>query len=144
MLPTLRNGLSVPLDTLHREFDRAFGLVSDGVAAMRSFPVDITENGNDLVIEAELPGYKKDEIEVTTEDGVLTIIAERSQEETKDDEAKAGKRRLTERSYSKVSRSFRFPATVDINKVDATLEDGVLKLTLPKREEVKPRKIQVK
>ncbi len=144
MLPTLRNTLSYPLDSLHREFDRAFGLVSDGVSSLRSFPVDITENENDLVIEAELPGYKKDEIEVTAEDGVLTIAAERSQESDENERSKANRRRLTERSYTKVSRSFRFPATVDISKVDASLDSGVLTLTLPKRDEVKPRKIEVK
>lgn len=144
MVPTLRNTLSTPLDTLHREFDRAFGLVSDGLGTTRSFPVDITENQENLVIEAELPGYKKDEIEVTTEDGVLTIVAERTQEKPEADDSKAGRQRLTERSYAKVSRSFRFPATVDINKVDASLDSGILTLTVPKREEVKPRKIEVK
>lgn len=144
MVPTLRNTLNAPLDTLHREFDRAFGLVTDGLGVTRSFPVDITENEENLVIEAELPGYKKDEIEVTTEDGVLTIVAERTQEKTDENESKASRRRLTERSYAKVSRSFRFPATVDIGKVEASLDSGILTLTVPKREEVKPRKVEVK
>jgi len=72
------------------------------------------------------------------ENGVLTIAAERGPAEAK------GEQHLSERRYTRVSRSFMLPKTIDENKVDAKLADGVLSLTLHKRDEVKPRQIEVK
>src|SRR5690606_7809254 len=97
-----------------------------------------TEEDDHITVEAELPGFKRDEISVTMEQGVLTIDAERKVEEKK------GHPQLNERRWTRVTRSFRLGQAVDEGKVDAKLEDGVLTLTLPKREEVKPRRIEVK
>jgi len=103
-----------------------------------SYPVDVREDENHILVEAEMPGFKKDEVNVTLESGVLTIAAERSIEQ------KEGTQHLTERTYTRVHRSFSLPNTVNDADVNAELKDGVLHVTLNKREEVKPRKIEIK
>ncbi|MEX0653902.1 MAG: Hsp20/alpha crystallin family protein [Phycisphaeraceae bacterium] len=144
MLPTTTRRMDAPFDMLQREIDRAFDRVWGGAGdagyATASYPVDIREDDNNVIVEAELPGFKKEEIDVTMEQGVLTINAHR--EEKKDEEK--GERYLHERRFSRVSRSFRLPTPVDEGKVDCKLNEGVLTIHLPKREEVKPRKIEVK
>jgi len=149
MLPMTRRGdvrniWSDPFESLHREFDRALSRwAGDGEsqpgALTAAYPVDIHEDENNIYVEAEVPGFKKDEINVTLENGVLTIEGERKEEP----EGK-GSRHLNERRYTRVARSFTLPNTVNESDVDARLEDGVLHLTLTKRDEVKPRKIEVK
>lgn len=141
MLPATRRE-STPFDLLQREIDRAFdrvwGMGGNGGYQTAAYPVDIREDDNNIIVEAEMPGFKNEEIEVTMEQGVLTINGSRKEEEKK------GDKHLTERRFTRVTRSFRLPTPVDEGKVDAHLEHGVLTLTLPKREEVKPRRIQVK
>lgn len=104
------------------------------------YPVDIREDENHILVDAELPGFKPAEVNVTIEDGVLSILAERKIEEA----AGSGTSHLRERRFARVARSFTLPNIVDEGKVEAKLEDGVLRLRLQKREEVKPRKIEVK
>ncbi|MFW6060455.1 MAG: Hsp20/alpha crystallin family protein [Phycisphaeraceae bacterium] len=142
MLPTTRRG-ETPFDLMQREFDRLADWPwawrgGNGGQLTAAYPVDIREDDNHVYVEAELPGFKKDEIEVTMEQGILTINASRKQEE------RQGEEHLTERRFTRVSRSFRLPTPVDEGNIDAHLEEGVLTLTLPKREEVKPRRIEVK
>ena len=140
MLPTLRRIYSNPFDELQREINRAVNAgwsVANGDLATAAYPVDIREDADAITVEAEMPGFKKDEISVTLEQGVLSISAERKSEEVK------GEQHLTERCYRRVARSFKLPVQVDESKVDAKLSDGVLTLKLAKREEVKPRKIEV-
>jgi HSP20 family protein len=145
-LPTrVHRGFVDPVDVIGHEFDnvlgRFFGQQGNGGRAMLTpYGVDIREDGDHLYLEADMPGFKKDEVEITFENQTLTISAERREE--KQDEQK-GDWLLNERRYSRFLRSFTLPPTVDGNKVDAKLEDGVLKVTLNKREETKPRKIQV-
>ena len=142
MLPTTRRSAVSPFDLLHREIDRAldraWGNGGEMLAGAAAYPVDIHEDENNIIVEAELPGFKKDEIDVSMEQGVLTINAMRKPEERKTEH------HLSERRFARVSRSFRLPIAVDENKVEAHLEHGLLTLTLPKREEVKPRRIEVK
>lgn len=143
MLPTrkVRSTWTDPFDLMHRDFDRMLGRWfsnGDTEEPTASYPVDINEDEDHLYVEAELPGFKRDEINVTLENGVLTIIGERKIE------PREGQTHLNERRFTRVSRSFSLPNTVDENKVDAKLEEGVLKLTLNKKEEVKPRRIEVK
>jgi HSP20 family molecular chaperone IbpA len=95
-----------------------------------------------MYVEAELPGYKKDEVDITLENQTLTISAEHKSEKTEGEENK-GDWLLRERRYSRFLRSFNLPPTVDDQKVDAKLNDGVLTITLNKREETKPRRISV-
>lgn len=138
MLPTIRR--TDPFDML-REFDRALSRWpswSEAELETGMYPVDIREDNDNLIVEAELPGFKHDEISVSVEQGVLTISAQRRGEEQK------GEQHLKERTFTRVSRRFSLPTSVDTDKVDAHLDKGVLTLKMPKREEVKPRKIEVK
>ncbi|MBI1370396.1 MAG: Hsp20 family protein [Planctomycetes bacterium] len=131
-----------PFEPIQREFDsmlgRFFGDADTQTSLVGAYPVDIHEDENHIYVSAELPGFKKDEVDVTLEAGVLTIRGERKSEETK------GTEHLSERRFTRVQRAFTMPTSVDEAKVDAHLVDGVLKITLDKREEVKPRKIEVK
>lgn len=102
------------------------------------YPVDIKEDDHAILVEAEMPGFKRDEISVTLEGGILNISGERKSEKTSATE------HLKERRYARVSRSFSVPITLEDSKIEAKLEDGVLKLRLPKTEAVKPKRIAIK
>ena len=103
-------------------------------------PVDIHSTGeHELVIKAEIPGMSKDDLDITVENFTLTIRGEKKAEQTiKDDQF-----HRVERSYGSFSRSFALPHTVDSNSVAAEYKDGVLTVTLPLREEAKPKQIKV-
>ena len=136
MLGTLQNLLDHPLDLFVHEFDRTLC----GPSAANTFPVDIHEDKDGIKLQAELPGFNKSEIDITTENGVLTILADHTAAKAEKSE---GKVHLNERIYCKLMRSFFFPDTVDLNKIEASLTNGVLTLHLPKREQVKPHRIKV-
>ena len=133
-----------PVETFGREFDvlsRFFNAGhNDGGARLAPYGVDIREDGDRLVVEAEMPGFKKEDVDITLENQTLTISGERREE--KKDQKEAGYL-LNERRYSRFLRSFTLPPTVDEKSVQAKLENGVLTVTLNKREETKPRKITV-
>lgn len=102
--------------------------------------VDVSENENEFVVRAEVPGVRKEDVNVTVENGVLTISAE-SKSET---EEKEGERVIRqERRYGKYMRSLRLGVDIDESKVKAVHKDGVLQVTLPKAEAVKPKRISV-
>jgi HSP20 family protein len=102
--------------------------------------VDIYENDkHEIVLRAELPGLKREEIDIRVENNTLTLRGERK----RDAEVKQENYHRVERSYGSFSRSFSLPNTVSAEKVSATFTDGVLTITLPLREEAKPRQIQV-
>ena len=141
------NGGYEPYDTMQRDFDsmlgRFFGgnLNDDGGSRFSPYSVDVREDADHLYVEAELPGFRKEDVDVTLENQMLTISAERKESnEKKEDQAGW---LLRERRNARFMRSFTLPATVSDQKVDAKLNDGVLTITLNKREETKPRKIQV-
>ena len=134
-----------------REFDTMLGRFlgerqangSQG-GALAPYAVDVREDGDHIYVEAELPGFKKDEIDITLENQTLTISAERREERGNgSDSGKTGEHLLRERRYTRFLRSFTLPPTVDEQTVNAKLADGVLTITLNKREETKPRKISV-
>ncbi len=102
-----------------------------------AYPAEITEDEDAVYVNAEMPGFGRDEISVSCDSGVLHISAERTPEEAE------GTTHLNERQYTRVERSFSLPAPVDEEKSEAKLEDGVLKLKLPKTEESKPRRIEI-
>ena len=104
-------------------------------------PVDIVEQDNAFIATVDLPGIKKEDIEISLDEGVLSISGERKLEHQVGEEGTAY--RLIERSYGAFSRSFTLPQGVDFTKVEANFADGVLKLTLPKSEAAKPRKITI-
>ena len=104
-------------------------------------PVDIFENDNhEIVIKAEMPGLKREDIDLRVENSTLTLRGERKRES----EVKEDSYHRVERAYGTFSRSFSLPATVDAGKVTADYKDGVLTVVLPTREDAKPRQIQVK
>ena len=131
--------------TLQDRMNRLFGdvyLRDEDVAQHGSWvpPVDIYENGNrDLVLKAELPDMTREDIEVTVENNTLTL---RGTKKLPTDIKEEQFRRI-ERSYGAFSRSFTLPNTVDPSKVAAEYKNGVLTVTLPFREEAKPRTINV-
>lgn len=102
--------------------------------------VDIFENKNEIVLEAELPGMKAEDVNISIENNVLTLHGERKFE--KKDERDNFHR--VERSYGSFTRSFTLPPTVSSENANAEFENGVLRLTLAKREEAKPRRIEIK
>ena len=102
--------------------------------------VDIYESENhEVVIKAELPDVKKEDIGVTVENNVLTLTGERKQEES----VKREQFQRVERRFGSFSRSFTLPATVDASQIAASYKDGVLTVRLPRREEAKPKQITV-
>jgi HSP20 family protein len=101
--------------------------------------VDIVETDNEIVLKADLPGVNPDDVDISVEDGTLTVKGERRFEsDVKEDDY----RRL-ERVYGSFVRRFALPSTVDTDKVQAAYRNGVLELTLPKRAEAKPKPIKV-
>jgi HSP20 family protein len=101
--------------------------------------VDIFENDNDVVFKAELPGMNAKDIEVKLENNVLMIKGERRFEKETDEK----NYHRIEREYGTFSRSFALPTAVNADKVTAEYKDGVLKVTLPKKEEIKPKPIKI-
>lgn len=138
-----------PFESAQREFDTMLGRLFSGRqfdgAGLAPYGVDIREDADHFYVDAELPGFKKEEVDITLENQTLTISAERSEKsgDQSKDPHKQGQLLLNERRYTRFLRSFTLPPTVDERTVDAKLADGVLRITLNKREETKPRKIQV-
>jgi HSP20 family protein len=126
------------IDRLNRMFDSLFSgepLSGDWVPA-----VDIYENAKqDVVLKAELPGFTRDAIKVTFEQNTLTIEGERPL----DADLPRENFHRAERQYGAFRRSFTLPTSVDSAHAQASYQDGVLTITLPRREESKPRQIQV-
>lgn len=132
------NGLD-PLSRWTRNMDEFFAGAL-GVGMDPGVRVDIREVGEDIVIEAEVPGLTRDDIDISVENGVLTISGQFKAAEQSDGACY----HLRERRTGSFSRSFRLPPTSDPDKVEAALQNGVLTVTVPTREEAKPRKITVR
>ena len=103
-------------------------------------PVDVHEDAEALVLRAELPGVKKEDIDVSVDSNVLTLKGERKLER----EEEGRRYHRVERSYGTFVRQFQLPSNLDPTSIDAKLTDGVLTLRLQKKAELKPRKIDVK
>ena len=101
--------------------------------------LDLYQNNDNVVAVVELPGMRKEDIEISLHDGTLTIGGERKSQSDGNGESAT----RTERFTGKFRRSITLPTRVDANKVNATYKDGVLTVTLPKAEEAKPKQIQV-
>ena len=102
--------------------------------------VDIFEKGDDLIICAEVPGLEQDDVDISIENNILMLRGERKR---KTEFVEKDSYRL-ERTFGAFTRSFTLPKTVDSDRISASYENGVLELTLPKVEQVKPRKIEIK
>jgi HSP20 family protein len=103
-------------------------------------PVDIFEKDEVLFLRAELPGMRKEDIDLRIENGVLTLSGERRRDETL---AQATGHRL-ERLHGTFTRSFTLPTTVDAGKIAASYRDGVLEIQLPKSEASKPKRVEIR
>ena len=128
---------------LNRIIDGFFGdRWADGGTEMTAWQptVDVEETKDAFVMKADLPGMNKQDIQISVEDNRLTIRGERKSEVQKD----AQNFHRVERTYGSFCRSFTLPATVVSEKVEATYKDGVLEVSVPKAEEVKPRQISIK
>ena len=101
--------------------------------------VDISENKDNLIIQAEMPGMNKEDVKISIHDNILTLKGEKKQEK----EEKEENYHRVERSYGSFCRSFMLPASVKADKVKAAYKDGVLNVILPKTEEAKPKEIPI-
>jgi len=132
----VRVNFDQPFTDLVNEF-----LTEEYVPAASSQPaVDVAENENQSIIVAEVPGVKKEDISISVENGWLTVKGERKAVNTED-----VKRVLhREIAYEPFQRSIKLPHQVNVNQISAELQDGILKISLPKAEEVRPRTIEIK
>jgi len=126
-------------DEVNRLFDFSWPSRDSGLFSGWSPALDVFDDKDNLVVKVELPGLKKDEINLSLHDGVLTISGERKQER----ETKEGESFRSERYFGKFQRSVTLPTAVDGSKVNAAYKDGVLTVDLPKAEEAKPKQIAV-
>lgn len=125
------------IDRLNRMFSEFY---SDAFAQGWVPPVDIYEtDAHEVVLKAELPDMKREDISLTFENGVLTLKGERKL----DASVKRENFQRLERRYGSFSRSFTLPNTVDTGRISASYRDGVLTVLLPQREEAKPKQIAV-
>jgi HSP20 family protein len=114
---------------------RQFGF-TEGAAGL---PLDITNTTDALVVDASLPGIRPEDVEITVEDGTLTIRAESSSER----ETTEGEVLISEIRRGSVSRAIALPSGLEPDKATATFEHGVLHLSIPRAEAVKPRQIRI-
>jgi HSP20 family protein len=126
---------------LNQQFFRGFGPSTEQSLTAAKFipPVNIFEDEQTINIEAEVPGIQEKDLDISLENNVLTISGERKLE---NEEKKENFHRI-ERSYGRFTRSFTLPPTVDAENVNAEFNNGVLKITLNKREEAKPKQIKI-
>ncbi|HKQ18524.1 MAG TPA: Hsp20/alpha crystallin family protein [Candidatus Eisenbacteria bacterium] len=101
---------------------------------------DIVETDDRFVVELDLPGMKREEIKISVQNGSLTVKGERKQSS----EQSKNKYSRYERSYGSFTRTFQLPNTIDGSRIEASYQDGVLRLVLPKSEAARPREIEVK
>jgi HSP20 family protein len=129
---------SMEIDRLNRMFSDFYGEAFSRSAWVP--PVDIYETDeHEVVLKAELPEVKRENISVTFENGVLTLKGERQFEE----ETRKENYQRIERRHGAFSRSFTLPNTVDASRINAAYKDGILTIRLPQREEAKPKQIDV-
>lgn len=138
-----RGGLQEMQDRINRMFDDffyGFSLAPRTEERLEWLPlVDVSETEDAVRVTAELPGVQAKEVDISLTDDLLTIRGEKKSEK---EEKKRDYHRV-ERSYGVFTRTVRLPAVVDADKVEATFKEGVLTITMPKREQTKTRKVKV-
>jgi len=127
-------------DTMDRMLENYFGRSPKAFEGYDVIDLDLYQTDNDVVIEASIPGIDPDDINISVAGEVLTIKGEVKQET----ESKEADYHIKERRYGSFSRSISLPTQVVADKANAEFKNGILKLTLPKAEEVKPKTITVK
>lgn len=143
-----RTAIAAPAVSLRREIDRLFDDTLSAIGARGATrvndwmpPVDIRESESELTVALEIPGVAPEHIQLTTENGVLTVSGEKTEERK---EGEQHQYHLVERSYGSFSRSFRMPKNLDESKIEAHFTNGVLTIRIPKAALPQPRKIEVK
>ena len=131
---------SSPIFGLRREIDRLFEDTFTRDGNNWTPAVDIKESDSDIRIDLELPGMKPEEVEITAENGLLTIRGEKQSERKEGDE---GRYHVVERSYGTFLRTFTLPQGVDENQIQAEFKDGVLSIRIPKAALPQPKRIQI-
>ena len=124
---------------VNRMFNELFGRTQESNLTAWAPAVDIFENEHELVVKADLPDVKPEELDIRVENNILTIRGERKFEKKVDEKNYL----RVERSYGSFARSFSLANTVNSEAIKADYKDGVLTLTIPKREEAKPKQIKV-
>lgn len=131
---------------LRNEMDRLFNTALDSPAlrweeaTTWGLPLDVAENDDAYIVKASVPGINPDNLDITLSDNVLTIKGEFEE----DKEIEEEQYQIRERHVGSFARSVTLPVAVVADKVEAAYDDGVLTLTVPKAEEVKPRRIEIK
>jgi HSP20 family protein len=123
------------LSTLSQDLDQVFDFSPFFASSRWSPALDVYQDNDQFTVVVDLPGMKKEEIGISFHDGTLTLSGERKQEEIKGERA--------ERFHGQFERNVTFPGKIDSAKVNATYQDGILKVTLPKTEETKPKEIKI-
>ena len=126
------------LARMQDEMDRLFQVANDSYAPGTP-PVDVWVNGDEVVVAAELPGFEANDVDISVDDGVLTLRGKRAAPERGED-ARAIRQ---ERGFGEFVRSFRLPFRVDAGAVDARFANGVLEIKLPRAAADRPRRIAV-
>ena len=138
-----RSSLPGPVFGLRREIDRLFEDTFGGDSRRAGWvpAVDIREDATEIVLEVELPGITPTDVEVTAENGVLTIRGEKQGTST---EGTDGRYHVIERSYGSFTRSFQLPSGVDERRIDGEFRDGLLTVRIPKAALAQPRRIEIR
>jgi HSP20 family protein len=138
-----RNSFSAPVFGLRREIDRLFEDTFGRGEGMNSWSpaVDVRESDNEMRLEVELPGINPEEVEVTADNGILTVRGEKKTERKEGDEE--SRYHVVERSYGTFMRSFQLPQGLDESKIEADFNNGILSIHIPKAALPQPHKIQI-
>ena len=138
-----RTSQTSPAFGLRREIDRLFEDTFGRDSARTGWApaVDVREDAKEICLEVELPGIKPSDVEVTSENGVLTI---RGEKQSTSAENKEGRYHVTERSYGSFTRSFQLPNGVDERRIEAEFTDGLLIVHVPKAALAQPRRIEIR
>ena len=139
--PSVWDEVSTARREVDRVFDRFFGQGAAQGMTVWAPAVDVRETNDELQVTAELPGLAPQDVNVTVENGVLTISGEKKQEVREGTED--SNYYLYERRYGRFERSFSLPRTVNADQVKARFDNGVLTIALPKAEAAKPKKVQI-
>lgn len=133
------------LVTLRQAMDRLFDdtvfrpFAADGGAGFARLPLDVKTTKDALLVDASLPGYKPEDVDITVENGTLTIRAEDKAEAARED----GNWVVREIARGSVMRTVTLPTGLEADKAEATFEHGILKLRIPKAEQTRPRQIRI-
>lgn len=129
-----------PFDQLFDTFFGNAGRTANGNSLMRAPETDVIETEREIRVVTEMPGLKRESIDIDIENNVLTIRGEKREQRT---EGEKGRWHLAERRYGTFTRSFVLPRDVDADNIQAAFQDGVLTVTVPKSEKARRRRIEI-